>query len=106
MTVQGDSVMQTIDFENSLNQEQLNAVRAPDGPALVLAAAGTGKTRTLIYRVAHCMNLGTDSHRILLLTFTNRAAREMLDFMDTVWRLDVDPDVGERGDDRSPTGNR
>ena len=45
--------MPPIDFEKALNQEQRDAVLAPDGPVLVIAAAGTGKTRTLTYRVAH-----------------------------------------------------
>ena len=62
-----------------LNPEQRAAVTAPDGPILVIAAAGTGKTRTLTYRVAHLVARGVDPERILLLTFTNRAAREMLD---------------------------
>ncbi len=68
-----------IDFERALNPEQLKTVRAPDGPLLILAAAGTGKTRALVYRVAYLVEKGIDPTRILLLTFTNRAAREMLD---------------------------
>jgi DNA helicase-2/ATP-dependent DNA helicase PcrA len=71
--------MSGIDFDRALNAEQAAAVRAPDGPVLVIAAAGTGKTRTLTYRVAHLVERGIDARRILLLTFTNRAAREMLD---------------------------
>lgn len=67
------------DFENDLNPEQLATVRAPDGPLLVLAAAGTGKTRTLVYRLAHLVARGIEPRRILLLTFTNKAAREMLE---------------------------
>ncbi|MBI2441828.1 MAG: ATP-dependent helicase [Lentisphaerae bacterium] len=65
-------------FAQALNAEQLAAVTAPDGPLFVLAAAGTGKTRTLVYRVAYLVQQGVDARRILLLTFTNRAAREML----------------------------
>ncbi|MBM4156914.1 MAG: ATP-dependent helicase [Lentisphaerae bacterium] len=68
-----------IDFDNDLNPEQRAAALAPDGPVLVVAAAGTGKTRTLTYRVAHLVERGVETPRILLLTFTNRAAREMLD---------------------------
>ncbi len=68
-----------IDFEKLLNEAQLEAATAPDGPLLVLAAAGTGKTRTLVYRVAHLVEKGVEPHRILLLTFTNRAAKEMLE---------------------------
>lgn len=71
--------MPKIDFEKSLNKEQFAAVTAPDGHLLVLAAAGTGKTRTLVYRVAYLVEQGVTPGRILLLTFTNRAAREMLE---------------------------
>lgn len=70
--------MNPIDFANDLNEEQLRAATGPDGPLLILAAAGTGKTRTLVYRVAYLVNRGIPADRILLLTFTNRAAREML----------------------------
>jgi DNA helicase-2/ATP-dependent DNA helicase PcrA len=68
-----------IDYERFLNPEQLEAVTAGDGPLLVLAAAGTGKTQTLVYRVAHLIGRGVSPAAILLLTFTNRAAREMLE---------------------------
>jgi DNA helicase-2/ATP-dependent DNA helicase PcrA len=66
-------------LSDELNQEQLSAVTAPDGPVFVLAAAGTGKTRTLVYRVAYLVNNGVQPQRILLLTFTNKAASEMLE---------------------------
>jgi DNA helicase II / ATP-dependent DNA helicase PcrA len=68
-----------MDFSKHLNERQLQAVTAPDGPVLVIAAAGTGKTRTLTHRVAYLVGKGVDPRRILLLTFTNRAAAEMLD---------------------------
>ncbi len=71
--------MSNIDFENELNAEQLAAVQAPDGPVLIIAAAGTGKTRTLTYRVAWLVERGINPDQILLLTFTNKAAREMLE---------------------------
>ena len=67
------------DFSQVLNPEQCAAATAPDGPLLVLAAAGTGKTRTLVHRVAYLVEKGIAPERILLLTFTNRAAREMLE---------------------------
>jgi len=79
----------TIDFERDLNAEQVATVQAPDGPLLVLAAAGTGKTRTLVYRVANLVARGVEPRRILLLTFTNKAAREMLERA----RLIVGPEV-------------
>ena len=67
------------DLRPLLNDEQWRAAVAPDGPLLILAAAGTGKTRTLVYRLVHLIGRGVDPRRILLLTFTNRAAREMID---------------------------
>ena len=68
-----------IDYETDLNPEQLAAVMHPGGPMLVLAGAGSGKTRTLVYRVCRLIEDGVPPGNILLLTFTNKAAREMLD---------------------------
>lgn len=68
-----------IDYANELNPQQFEAATAPSGPSLVIAGAGAGKTRTLTYRVAYLIESGIRPDRILLLTFTNKASREMID---------------------------
>lgn len=74
-----DTFGSSIDYKSDLNEDQYQAVTASDGPALVLAGAGSGKTRTLTYRVAWLLDKGIRPQEILLLTFTNKAAKEMLE---------------------------
>ena len=66
-----------IDFKKDLNKSQYDAVIAKSGPLLILAGAGSGKTRTLIYKVAWLILKGVNPNKILLVTFTNKAAQEM-----------------------------
>ncbi len=70
--------MTTINLDNDLNPAQLEAVTTTSGPILVIAGAGSGKTRTVVYRLAHLVNMGLSPESILLLTFTRKAAQEML----------------------------
>jgi DNA helicase-2/ATP-dependent DNA helicase PcrA len=78
-TAAGDESKFKIKYAELLNEAQLAAVTHRDGPLLVIAGAGSGKTRTLIYRVARLIESGVPPGAILLLTFTRRAAQEMLD---------------------------
>ena len=78
-----------VDYDGELNEEQREVVLAGGGPILVIAGAGSGKTRTLVYRVARLIESGTDPSRIVLLTFTNKAAREMLRRVETLLTVDT-----------------
>jgi DNA helicase-2/ATP-dependent DNA helicase PcrA len=81
-----------IDYERELNAEQLAVVREGDGACVVLAGAGSGKTRTVVYRVAWLLEHGVRPEEVLLLTFTNKAAAEMMSR------------IGERLPGRAATG--
>ena len=78
-----------IDYAAELNGQQLAAVTAQPGPQLIIAGAGSGKTRTLTYRVAYLLENGIDPRNILLLTFTNKAARQMLDRVANLLPIDA-----------------
>ncbi len=73
-----------INYEEELNPEQYRVVTEEGGPLLVLAGAGSGKTRTLTYRVAHLLESGVRPESILLATFTNKAARSMLNRVESL----------------------
>ena len=77
-----------VDFDAELNEEQRAVALCAQGPTLVVAGAGSGKTRTLTYRVAHLIEEGVAPDRILLLTFTNKAAREMMARVAALCRID------------------
>jgi len=78
-----------IDYEKHLNEEQLQVVMEGDGPLLVIAGAGSGKTRALTYRVARLIETGVPPAQILLATFTNKAAKSMLGRIKTLVTEDI-----------------
>jgi len=78
-----------IDYEKELNPEQNRVVMEEGGPLLVLAGAGSGKTRTLTYRVARLLESGVRPENILLATFINKAARSMLNRVETLLQSDT-----------------
>jgi len=71
-----------IEYDKELNPEQLKVVTEADGPCLVLAGPGSGKTRTLIYRIAYLLEKGIPAPNILLMTFTNKAAHQMQNWLE------------------------
>src|SRR5512136_931060 len=79
----------SLGYHGLLNEQQLAVVEAADGPILVVAGAGSGKTRTLTWRVARLLHDGVAPESVLLLTFTNKAAREMLRRVEEVARVDT-----------------
>ena len=78
-----------IPYEKELNEEQLQVVLADPGPVLVIAGAGSGKTRVVTYRVARLLEQGVSPSNVLLLTFTNKAAREMLHRVEHLMKIDT-----------------
>ncbi len=77
------------DFLKDLNKEQLEAVRQQNGPMIILAGAGSGKTRVLTYKVINLIKQGVDADNILMVTFTNKAANEMKERMQRFFQKDV-----------------
>ncbi|MHA2344788.1 MAG: ATP-dependent helicase, partial [Candidatus Hodarchaeales archaeon] len=73
-----------IDFEKELNEEQLEIINNITGPMLVIAGAGSGKTRTIVYSVAKLLSSGVSPSQIMLVTFTNKAANEMIKRVETL----------------------
>lgn len=82
-----------IDYKNELNKEQYDAVTTLDGPVLIIAGAGTGKTRTIVYRASYIIESGCPSHKVLMLTFTNKAADEMKERVIELIGRDVAKDI-------------
>ena len=80
------------EIESKLNPEQIAAATHGEGPQLVLAGAGSGKTRTVTYRVAYLLDRGIEPEEVVLLTFTNKASREMLKRVLNARVADVLPD--------------
>ena len=78
---------------SKLNNEQLAAATAPLGRNLVIASAGTGKTSTIVARIAHLLNSGTNPKKILLLTFTNKASKEMIARLERYFDKKITTDI-------------
>jgi len=83
------------DFFKNLNPAQIDAVKTVEGPELVIAGAGSGKTKVLTYRVAYLVSIGVPYHNILCLTFTNKAANEMKARIDKLLNIDEEESPNE-----------
>ena len=73
---------------NNLNMRQEEAVETLNGPLLILAGAGAGKTKTIVHRILNLIKSGINPHSILAITFTNKAAKEMRDRVNSILELD------------------
>src|SRR5450432_4695696 len=78
-----------VDYDRDLSDEQRAVALCEPRPTLVVAGAGSGKTRALKYRVAHLLETGTPPEKILLLTFTNKSAREMMSRVSALCRIET-----------------
>lgn len=78
-----------VNYKENLNSQQLKVINEAKGPSLVLAGAGSGKTRVLIYRLAYLLEQGIAPQNILLVTFTNRAAKEMINRAETLLKSNL-----------------
>ncbi len=79
----------TVNYHQELNPEQLEVVMSGNGPILVIAGAGSGKTRTITYRVARLIESGVHPSQVLLVTFTNKAAKEMLHRVELLIKINI-----------------
>lgn len=70
-------IRELMSFVDELNKVQQDAVKSVEGPVMIVAGAGSGKTRVLTYRVAYLISIGVPAYQVLVLTFTNKAADEM-----------------------------